>query len=143
MPNKDAPQLAEWLEDIVHRTDSTTYDLCIGHSLGGTFAMQLVSQGVMAFNTLFVVGSSFGPKDSECMNSFLSPPLNIDKLKAINQLYAVHSFDDPATDIEYGILTVKQLDAVGLFYSDQGHFLENTIPEDIKTLLDAVIDLQG
>lgn len=140
MPNKDAPQLTEWLEDLVKRTESSTYDLCIGHSLGGTFAMQLVSQELMTFKNLFVVGSSFGPKDSECMNSFLNPPLNIEKIKAINKLYALHSFDDPATHIEYGILTVKQLGAVGIFYNDRGHFLDNTIPEDIKTLLDAVMD---
>lgn len=109
--------------------------MAICHSLGGTLAMSLVTQDLLDLKALFVIGSSFGPKDEADLNTFLVPPIDLNKIRKIKRLFAVASFDDPWTHQEYSTLFVKQCGAIGLFYAKHGHFESVSLPEEVMEMI--------
>lgn len=136
LPDPHTPNVAVWIDTVTKLVGEREVSLCVCHSLGGTLAMNMISQDVLRVKTLATLGSSHGPKDDDLMDPFLVPPIKMESLKKLHKFYAIASYDDPATMAEYSALLVKQAGAVGVFYSEEGHFLEETVPEDILTLLD-------
>ena len=135
----DTPDLETWIAETLQLTKGARIKLCIAHSLGGTFAMQLISRDLIQIDTLMTIGSSFGPKDDEVLNSFLIPPISVSKLNDIDRIYAVSSFDDPATHSDYSQLLVKQAGAIGVFFNGEGHFTGDHLPDALITLIDAAL----
>lgn len=136
-PNPEAPQLSEWISCVTKTLGKQRHlEMIIAHSLGGLLALQLLSQNMIQADRLFMIGASFGPKENMAMNTFLNPPLNIEQIKRNTQkIYTAFSFDDPWTAPEYGILKVKQLDAVGIVYNTQGHFECSQLPQELYRLI--------
>lgn len=135
LPNTATPQCNEWVqatEDLVTGKEIT---ITIAHSLGGTLAMNMISQGKLNTNTLMTIGSSHGPKDDKDMDTFLVPRIDISALKALEHFYAVTSYDDPATHADYSALLVKQAGATGIFFDKWGHFLENKLPHLLMSMI--------
>ena len=135
LPESDKPNLSAWINATRAWCSLGPVDLAVCHSLGGTLAMSLVTQDLIDLKALFVIGSSFGPKDEAELNTFLVPSIDLTKIRKIPRLFAVSSFDDPWTHHEYSTLFVKQCGAVGLFYAKQGHFESETLPEEVLTMI--------
>lgn len=111
--------------------------LTIAPSLGGTLAMNMICQKRLRTKNLITIGSSHGSKEESLMNNFLIPPIEVSFLKAtLDNFWAVCSYDDPGTHHEYSSLLVKQAGAVGLFYSDQGHFEADRLPQEVLLLIE-------
>ncbi len=135
-PNPQKPNIDKWIEKAKKEIGSKKIDVCLAHSLGGTFAMNLISQDLLKPKCLITVGSSHGPKDDKYMDRFLEPTIKMSKLKSLNKFYAVASFDDPATNPEYSMLLVKQANATGIFYKDKGHFIQATpLPSEVIDII--------
>jgi predicted alpha/beta hydrolase family esterase len=135
LPHSDKPILSAWVEVTQEWCSLGPVDLAICHSLGGTLAMSLVTQDLIDLKALVVIGSSFGPKDEAELNTFLVPSIDLKKIRQIKRLFAVSSFDDPWTHHEYSNLFVKQCGAVGLFFSNKGHFESETLPEEVMAMI--------
>ncbi len=135
-PNPNHPTLTEWVQTFKNLNQSE-FDLVIAHSLGGTFALSLITQGLMTTQKLVLVGSSIGPKENLNMNSFLTPSLNLAKImERTPEIFVLQSYDDPWTLPIYGQVSIQSLNAVGLHYADQGHFEGEQLPKHIWQLLD-------
>lgn len=136
MPNPTHPDPEIWTTAVKTAIANQNIKICLCHSLGGTLAMRMISEGLLHPEYLFTVGSSHGPKDNDEMDRFLVPPLKMAALKQLKKFYAIASYDDPATCPEYSTLLVKQAGAIGLFYSNEGHFSNGMpLPEDVIVLL--------
>jgi predicted alpha/beta hydrolase family esterase len=131
----DKPNLSSWVDATQEWCSRGSVDLAVCHSLGGTLAMSLVTQDLIDLKALFVIGSSFGPKDQAELNTFLVPAIDPTKIRKIKRLFAVSSFDDPWTHHEYSSLFVKQCGAVGLFYANEGHFERETLPDEVMAMI--------
>ena len=135
-PSPKAPSLTEWVRTFKNINQSE-FDLVIAHSLGGTFALSLITQGLMTTQKLVMIGSSIGPKENLDMNSFLTPALNLAKIiESTPEIFVLQSYDDPWTLPIYGQVSIQSLNAVGLYYADQGHFEVQRLPKHIWQLLD-------
>lgn len=134
-PNPEQPCFDEWRDYFVQNVIDQNFDLTVCHSLGGTFAMNLISQGVLSTRCLVTISSSHGPKSIDCLNTFLSPKIDLEKLKELEKYFVIQSFDDPYTHPEFGTLLVKQANAIGLFYNNLGHFEVSELPQDVMSIL--------
>lgn len=128
LPNPASPKLSEWIKCVKDLVGEEEVDLTIGHSLGGTLALSMLSQELLITDGLMTFGSSHCPKDDECMNDFLVPPIQVQNIKNKIPFYAFSSYDDPYTHHECSALLVKQIGAVGIFFEKEGHFLEEQLP---------------
>jgi predicted alpha/beta hydrolase family esterase len=138
-PEPHAPHVDQWTQayEQLHQTE---FNAVVAHSLGGTFALSLLSRKLLACDLLIMIGSSPGPKDNPHMNTFLKYPLDFDAARSnAKEIVTVQSFDDPWTLPEYGIVNVKQSKGYGLFYADKGHFETETLPEEVTAAIDAVM----
>lgn len=136
MPTPLKPRVKKWIETTKDAIKNKKIDVCLCHSLGGTLAMNMISQGLLNTKCLITVGSSYGPKNDFYMDKFLKPPINLSKLKELKKFYAVASYDDPATCPEYSTLLVKQANAVGIFYNKKGHFINGTeLPDEVIDII--------
>lgn len=136
LPNPKNPSYEEWKKCFLENIKERQFDKIIAHSLGGSFAINLIVEDVISTDKLVTLGSSFGPKSEKCLNNFLLPNLDLDKLKSLKKYIAIASTDDPWTHYEYSILAAKQTNAITVLYSDKGHFETTTLPEDILKLID-------
>ena len=140
LPQSDKPKLVSWISAVQDWCALGPVDLAVSHSLGGTLAMNLVSQDLIELQALVVIGSSFGPKDEPNLNTFLNPSIDLNKLKKIRHRIAICSYDDPWTHHEYSTLFIKQCNAIGLFYSDKGHFETNLLPAEAMAIIASCLD---
>lgn len=139
LPSPDEPSLQCWTDALLPELIAVDHavDLVVAHSLGGCFALQLLSQKLLRTQCLVLIGASFGPKNSDPLNSFVIPPFDLERIKVqAPRIYSVFSYDDPWTLPEYGALLIKQLRATGLVYSDQGHFEVDELPCDLLKLIE-------
>lgn len=142
-PNPNNPSFTEWVQTFKNINQSE-FDLVIAHSLGGTFALNLITQGIMTTQKLVMLGSSMGPKKNSDMNSFLIPALNLVKImEQTPEIFVLQSYDDPWTLPVYGQVSIQSLNAVGLYYADQGHFEREHLPKHIWQLLDLQSNAQN
>ena len=138
LPNPDAPSLESWIAAVEPMLASVNheFDTVVCHSLGGSLAFQLLSRHLLKAKKLFVIGSSYGPCANRDMNTFSSPAIDFNLVKEYTgSIYAVFSLDDPWTPSEYGLLTIKELGAIGLVFSNMGHFEVNELPKVVLDLL--------
>lgn len=134
-PSPNNPNIEQWTSSYLE-LNQKEYDLVIAHSLGGTFALNLITRDQLQTKKLVMLGSSIGPKNNAGMNTFLTPPLELEKVKAnVAQIIIMQSFDDPWTLPVYGQVALQSLNAIGLFYSDKGHFETTTLPNEIWKLI--------
>jgi predicted alpha/beta hydrolase family esterase len=134
-PNPQNPNIEEWVNSFLE-FNLKEFDLVIAHSLGGTFALNLITRELLKAKILIMLGSSVGPKNNAGMNTFLTPPLELEKVKAsVPKIIIAQSFDDPWTLPAYGKVAVQSLNAIGLFYANKGHFETKSLPEEIWKLI--------
>ena len=137
LPNPHQPSLYEWLRCTEENIQGVKYfDVILAHSLGGMLALQLLSQGIIEAKRAILIGSSFGPKNNEYMDTFVSTPIVFENIiKNTEKMYSVFSLDDPWTASEYGLLAVKQLGSIGIVYHDMGHFEFEVLPTEVMNIL--------
>lgn len=109
LPNPDNPDLASWEHSILCDLQDTYFDRVIAHSLGGVLALQLLSQHKIKTHHLTMIATSVGLESVTKLGAFLSPPLCLKSItESANQIYAIHSIDDPWSNYEHAILFTKQ-----------------------------------
>src|SRR5210317_1614879 len=69
-PNPQNPNIEEWVNSFLE-FNLKEFDLVIAHSLGGTFALNLITRELLKAKILIMLGSSVGPKNNAGMNTFL------------------------------------------------------------------------
>lgn len=91
MPNPTVPIIQEWISCITESLKSKNHiNLVIAHSLGGTLALNLLSQELMSVDNLFLIGSSFGPEREVYLNNFRSGILDLDTInKNAKNIWAI------------------------------------------------------
>lgn len=136
LPDPAHPDLDAWTAAI-EALPVRELDLIVAHSLGGTFAWSLLSRKVISCKTLVTLGSSPGPKEHADLQGFLRYPLNFAAVREqVRTSLLVHSLDDPWVFPEYALVAMRHTKGRTLFYTDQGHFEQEELPEEVLTLLD-------
>lgn len=136
------PHIDQWTEEIF-KLPTRSFDLIVAHSLGGTFALGLLSRGIVHCKSLVMIGSSPGPKLKDSLNTFLKYPLDFPKVVSqLEKVVTVQSLDDPWTFPEYGLLNIRYTNGkgYGMIYADKGHFEFPELPEEILRTLDALME---
>lgn len=140
-PNPASPDIDVWTETVLDLKQKN-FDLIVAHSLGGTLALSMLTRELITCRTLMTIGSSHGPKHDISMNSFLKYLISFETIRKLGtDIIVVHSFDDPWTHPEYGILLVKQSRGHGIFYADKGHFEMNILPKEVLQALDTALNI--
>jgi predicted alpha/beta hydrolase family esterase len=136
LPDANNPKRSDWVATVLKALNGLVPDMIIGHSLGGTLALILLEEELLTTKALFTLGSSHCPKDEEVLNSMLVPPISVMKLSKLpTNYFVVQSYDDPYTHPECAALLIKQIGAMGLFFHNQGHFLEKDLPNKLVEIM--------
>lgn len=141
LPSPMHPDIDEWTEVIAHLPEKS-FSIIIAHSLGGTFALSLLSRGIIHCNFLVMIGSSPGPKLHPLLHTFLKYPIDFPSIMSgVQKIVTIQSLDDPWTFPEYGILNIRYTKGkgYGMIYADKGHFETEDLPEEVLRTIDALL----
>lgn len=141
MPNKYNSRYVEWKIWFERHFEYINKDIIlIGHSLGGLFLAQYLSENTPPFHvkSLYIVSAPFWneSKPNVDFHGFL---LQVDKLSKIetnaDEITIIHSKDDPIVPVSHGTMYKKALkSATYVEFEGRGHFLQESFPEIIKSI---------
>ncbi len=136
LPGPTTPDVDVWTKAVLD-CKQTHFTTVIAHSLGGALALSLLSRGLITADHLLLLCTSPAPKEMRVMNTVLKYPLEYEDIKkAVPDVLIAHSFDDPWTHPEYGMILIKELKARGIFFADKGHFETKDLPDDLLSYTD-------
>ncbi|TSC79198.1 MAG: Uncharacterized protein G01um101425_698 [Candidatus Peregrinibacteria bacterium Gr01-1014_25] len=139
LPDPTSPDVDRWTA-AVEALPVKTFDLVVAHSLGGCFALSLFSRQRITARSLMLISTSPGPKELPVMQSMLKYPLDLEVVAArMPRIVIVQSLDDPWIFPEYGIVTLRHMKGLAMFYADKGHFETPDLPGDVVAMIDRLI----
>ncbi len=138
-PSPNEPHIDAWTS-VYESLPTKSFKAVIAHSLGGSFALSLLSRGLLDCESLMMIGSSPGPKEHAGMNTFLKYPVDFDTIRTrAGEIVTVQSLDDPWTFPEYGLVMIRHTRSYGMVFADQGHFEKDHLPESVLSTLDRMV----
>lgn len=115
--------LSQWIHA---HYDLNTYDLVIGHSLGGIIALQLASDYNTSFRHIFLLDSNLKPANAFYRNLMTEPNMQryqdkvMPMLKEESQHYTKNLFDAIQGHFDFTAYLSAVKQPVTIFYGDRG-----------------------
>lgn len=138
MPNKHNARYSEWKFWFERHFEYITRDIIlIGHSLGGAFLAQYLSENNTPFHVkaLFLVSAPYWTenKPNPDFHGFVLNSAKILQLaNTIDSIAIIHSKEDEVVPVSHGTLYKNALpEAKYIEFEDRGHFLQESFPEII------------
>lgn len=139
LPDPQAPDVDRWTATI-EALPAKAFDLVVAHSLGGCFALSLLSRRLITAKSLMLISTSPGPKELPVMQSMLKYPLDLEVIASRTpRVVIVQSLDDPWNFPEYGIVTLRHMKGLAMFFADKGHFETPGLPGDVVAMIDRML----
>ena len=149
MPNPSEPKIDSWvskLKEVVGKTDEDTY--LIGHSIGCQTIMRYLEKlddknkvnGIIFVAGFFNLPYLETEEEKVIAEPWLETPINTEKVKkAVNNIVAIFSDDDPDVPFSDSNLFKSRLNAKIIMEHKKGHFSDDAgvkeLPVALKELL--------
>jgi uncharacterized protein len=130
-PNKQNAQYLEWkiIFDKIH-SYINEQTILVGHSLGGIFLTQYLSEHPLKISQLHLVAAVYGKE-----GSFISPKDFLPIQVSSQSVHIWHSIDDTVVPFDHALSLKKAISKAELHqFVGKGHFNQTTFPELIEVI---------
>ncbi|MEA3430485.1 MAG: alpha/beta hydrolase [Nanoarchaeota archaeon] len=129
MPNKDTPNIEEWVNFLKKHVQPDENTFFIGHSIGcQTIMRYIVDLNIKIGGALFVAGffnlieGSMGDEEQQIAKPWLETPINTDKIKQnCKKIVTIFSDNDPYVPVSDSKIFKNKLEAETLILEKKGH----------------------